>query len=426
MFLTAHAAGVALLAARRQWIHRARPDSVQGSDLHMMRYCISAQTRAYGFFAIAFDSTDDADFDAIIRTITADVAADLSNPRSSFRRGMDLEQRRYIWRSALTIDDLIEIVDDDADFYRFDDDRKREIVLRFHRGRRRLGCLFDHTCWDGIRVVNECMVPAIRCQPFSDKWLVADQYTPGLSELVMIYTGYRNGWRALTHRGLPGFDDGAQQRIVQHVWSVAEIKRQKEALGGGGFNATMVARFGAKLFDSLPAHRARLRFGLVVGFVNPRFRNNYSMVAIEVHRAHDLAESVRSIDRQIKRRRIEIMGLYHLVNTVEVESLFKTQLLDVVFSPAFFDRDEGLSLRVSDMQFFNVPSSTPLYAFACSIDDRITICTTVNTPEIDLPCLSRDAVRVYQNSPGNTLIDVTPAPPEQQTEQPPGQAATRA
>lgn len=407
MFLSAHAAGAAFLAARRQWIHRIRPDSVQGSDLHMMRYCIAAQTRAYGFFSIGFSSTDDADFDAIIETITADLTAALADPRASLRRGMDLEQRCYNWRSDLTIDGLVETVDDDADFYRIDDDAKREIVFRFHRGRRVLGCIFDHTCWDGIRVVNECVVPAIRCQPFSSKWLLKDQYTPGVSEALMIYTGYRNGWRALTHRGLPTYDDGTRQKVVQHVWSKAEVKRQKNALGTG-FNAMMVALFGVKLFDCLPASRTKIRFGLVVGFDNPRFRNNYSMVAIEVYREHGLQRSVRSISKQIRRRRAEVMGLYHLVNTVEVETLFKTQLLDVLFSPTFFDRDEGLSLRVSDMHFFNVPCSTPVYAFTCSIDDRISMCTTINCPEIDLAHFSGDAVRMYGNSPGNVLVDETP------------------
>ena len=405
MFLTTHAAGMLALAARRWWIYRVQPESVQGSDLHMMRWCLENDTRAYAFFSVSFGCADDASFAMAMADIRADLIQALKDPRSSFRRGLALDQQRYIWREDLDIDGLLEICDDDASFFRVDDDDKREIVIRLHTGRRRLGYLFDHTVWDGIRVVNECLVPAIRSRPFDSKWLAEDSYTPLLSEAVMVYTGYRTGLRAIRHRPLPTFDDRYAQHVVQHVWQTSDVKALKNRLDVG-FSAAIVAMYGRQVLEWLPSHRRKLRLGIIIGFDNPRFRNNYSIIPVDLRRDQDLDTAVRSVAKQLRRRRLEVMGLYHLVNAVEIETLFKSHMVDVLFSPAFFDRGEGWSARVDDMSFYNVPCSTPLYAFACSIGDSITISTTNNCPEVDMRQLTDAAVGVYHYASDRVLYDV--------------------
>jgi hypothetical protein len=406
MLLTAHTAGMILLAARRQWINRIRPESVQGSDRHMMRWCIDNHKRAYAFFSVSFGFEDDDSFARAIETIRADLTEALADPRASFRRGISLEQEHYIWRDDLVIDDLVEVVDSDEQFFRIDDDRQREMVIRLHTGRRRLGYLFDHTVWDGIRVVNECLVPAIRCKPFDSKWLAEDTYTPGLSELLMIYTGYRTGIRALTHRPLPLLEDDHAQHVVQHIWNTADVKALKNRLKVS-FSAAIVAMYGKQVLDWLPEDRSCLRLGIIIGFKNDRFRNNYSIISVDVMRNQDLEQTTRSVGKQLKQRRLEVVGLYQLGNLLEVETFFKSHLVDVLFSPAFFERGEGLSQRVDDMSFYNVPCSTPLYSFACSIGDTITISTTNNCPLIDMKKLTRDAVGVFHYAPSGSLCDVS-------------------
>jgi hypothetical protein len=406
VLLTAHAAAVLALAARRQWIHRVRPDSIQGSDLHMVRWCVANETRAYGLFSISLGCPDDDAFARAMAAVRADVAAALGDPRSPFRRGLDLKEGRYVWRDDLRADDLFEVTEDDDRFYRVDDGAKRELVFRFHPGRRLLGCLFDHAVWDGIRIVNECIVPAIGCAPFDTDRLLKDTYRPGLSELVMVYTAYKAGARAITHRPLPTLPSPHDQHVVQHVWSTASVKSVKDALGVP-FIAALVGRWTDEAFRWLPASRARLRIGIVVAFDNPRFRNNYSMVSVDVRRQDDLHARVRSVARQLQRRRVEVLGLYHLVNTLEVETLFKHHVIDVLFSPAVFDRDRGLSREVDDMSFYNVPCSTPMYVFACSIDDAVTLCTTNNCAEVDMQALTARARRVFRYDARQSLVDVT-------------------
>lgn len=404
MLLSSHAAAMVFLAARRQWIHRLRPETVQGSDLHMMRWCIAEQTRAYAFFSISLGCADDAAFEARRDEVLAGLTAALEDPRCSLRRGMDLARRRYTWRDDLTLDTLVEHCADDASFYRVDDDDKRELVIRFHSQRRILGYLFDHTCWDGIRIVNECVVPAIRCKPFSSKWLVADQYRPVLSEALMIYTGYRAGLRALTHRALPTLDDAHQQRVIKHTWATDEVKSLKNRLGVS-FSAAIVALYGREVLRWLPETRERVRMGVIIGFESARFRNNYSIISVDIRRHGSVDVAVQDVADQLRRRKVEVMGLYHLVNTIEVETLFKRQLVDVLFSPAFFDRGEGVSVDVDDMSFYNVPCSTPLYAFACSIDAEIRICTTVNCPEVAMERALDGADRRFVYTADKVLVE---------------------
>ncbi|MEM6930960.1 MAG: hypothetical protein AAF602_28755, partial [Myxococcota bacterium] len=191
------------LAFRRTWIHRARPDTVQGSDLFMLRWARRNGVRAYGAFSVSFGSADDAAFDAAVRTIEASLAAQLADRRSSWRRGVDLDAGRWVWREDLDLDSLIDEVDTDEAFFEVGDAEQREIVVRLHRGRRLLGVLFDHTVWDGIRVVNECLAPTITAKPFSSKWLLKDTYRPFVDELAVLYTAWRTAGRALTHRPLP-------------------------------------------------------------------------------------------------------------------------------------------------------------------------------------------------------------------------------
>ena len=65
----------------------------------------------------------------------------------------------------------------------------------------------------------------------------------------------------------------------------------------------------------------------------------------------------------------------------------------MLFSPAFFDPKEGLSTQVIDLCLHMVPTSTPMYAFSCSVEDRITICTTIGSSAIDMDRVREDATQ---------------------------------
>ncbi|MEM6927982.1 MAG: hypothetical protein AAF602_13710, partial [Myxococcota bacterium] len=172
------------------------------------------------------------------------------------------------------------------------------------------------------------------------------------------------------------------------------------------FSAAIVAMYADKLFQWLPASRRTLRIGVIVGLDSKRCRNNYSMVAVDVRRDDSLATAARKISAQMRRRRLEVVGLYNLANTFEVEAFFKGQVVDALFSPAFFDPDEGLSRQVVDVSFFNVPCTSPLYSFACSIGDRITLCTTNNCPDVDQARMTHDATEVFDYADTGALRDI--------------------
>ncbi|MEN0060493.1 MAG: hypothetical protein AAGA48_00010 [Myxococcota bacterium] len=408
--IAGHSFAIAALAARRIWVHVLQPNTIQGSDLFMLRWARRNGVRAYSAFAVSFGTTDDAVFDDVVRQLRANLAQQLTDTRSSWRRGVDVDRGRWVWRTDVTVDTLVDEVDTDEAFYAVSDPQQRDIVVRIHRGRRQFGVLFDHTCWDGIRVVNECLAPTITAKPFSSKWLLKDRFRPLLDELAVIATAYRLGWRALTYRTLPAGGPDDRQTVVKHRWRTADIKALKDRLNVP-FSAAIVAMYGKKVLQWLPPHRKRVRIGVIVGLQSKRFRNNYSMVAVDVHRGDDLDTAARRVHRQMRRRRLDVVGLYHLANTIEVESFFKGQVVDALFSPAFFEPDTGLSQSVDDMSFFNVPSSTPLYSFACSIGDTITVCTTANSPALDLARMTEDAMEAFDFDAQGQFVEPRPVAP---------------
>lgn len=404
-----HTLAGAALAARRYWVHHVAPDTIQGSDRFMLRWAQRHGVRSYGAFAVSFGSTSDAEFAEAVATIRASLAEQLADPRSAWRRGVDVEAGTWAWRDDLDLDTLVDEVDTDEAFFAIGDPAQRDIVVRLHRGRHLLGVLFDHTVWDGIRVVNECLAPTISAHPFSSKWLLKDTYRPVLDEAAVLYTGWSLAGRALTYRPLPHFEGGEGQQVVKHLWHTADIKADKDRIGVP-FSAAIVARYGRTVLDWLPAERRRVRIGIIVGFQSDRFRNNYSMLAVDVRRGDDLKTAAKRVHAQMKRRQLEVVGLYNLANSFDVESFFKGRIIDVLFSPAFFDPHEGLSQQVVDMSFFNVPSSTPLYAFACSIGDRITVCTTNNCPDVDAHRLAAGAAEVFRYDAKGALQAYDPVP----------------
>lgn len=395
--LTTHALAMAGLAARRAWLHHVDTTSLQGSDRHMLRWCLDEDRRAYAMFHISFGCRDQAAWDAVQAQILADIAADLRDPRSPFKRDVDHATARFTWRDGLELDGLVEVVDDDDAFFHVGDATRRPLVIRLHRRRWVLGVLFDHTCWDGVRIVNEVVTRCIRCRAFDTKWLAPARYTPVLDEALQIYTAYVMGYRWMRHDPMATYREDEAQHVVRHHLRTADVKATKTRLGVP-FSAAIVGLYAERVLRWTLTKRDRIRFGVIVGCVSDRFRNNYSIMTIDVHRAHGVDGMIRDVARQMKRRRVEVLPLFNLIGSLEIETLFKAQMIDVLFSPAFFDRGEGISLSVDDMSFFNVPSSVPLYSFACSIDDLITISSTLNTPEISLDRMlaEDDAREVYR------------------------------
>jgi hypothetical protein len=150
-----------------------------------------------------------------------------------------------------------------------------------------------------------------------------------------------------------------------------------------------------RLFRCVDPQRKMIRVGVIIGMENPRFRNNYTIVTVDAHRSDSEDAMICSIDRQLKLRQLEVLPLFHLISNVEAQTLFKQRAIDYLFSPAFFHRGSGVSDLVDDMCFYTVPVSTPFYSFACSIDDEMTVSTTLNTPEVHLDAFAADATRQF-------------------------------
>jgi len=379
----------AVLAFRRIWVFQLRPESIQGSDLHMLKHCIKEDTRAWAGVQFTFDA--EADFDAIAATIRSNIERHFDAPGSTYRLGVDLEQRRYVMREQLRPEDIIDVVHRDEEFFATEDDERfRELVFRIYPEKRLVGLIFDHTVWDGLRLVNEIIVPMIHSRPFASRWLLIDRYYPVLAELMQMYTVLVMGARWLTHPPMPNYPDESLQRVVTHRFPTSVVKSSKSR-NGVKFTSALLGVWMFRLFESIDPKRRMVRVGVIIATESKRFRNNYTIVTVDVRRFDSEDALVRSIERQLKIRQFEVQPLYHMISNIEAQTLFKKRAIDYLFSPGFFHSHKGVSKQITDMRFITIPVSMPFYSFACSIDDIVTVSTTVNTPELEVERFTRDA-----------------------------------
>ena len=149
------------------------------------------------------------------------------------------------------------------------------------------------------------------------------------------------------------------------------------------FPDALLAYYIDHVFKSLDPKYSSLRVGIVVGFKNPRFRNNYSVCRVNINRATDISDYVSQIVLQVKKNRHEVLPLYQVFSIHDLQSRFKSGLIDCLFSPLFFFPKKGLSQHMQQTRFFNVPTGCPLYVFANAFGDRVYCSTTINTSALD-------------------------------------------
>lgn len=394
-------AAVGVLAGRRAWVMHVRPKSIQGSDLHMLRYCVAENTRAWG--SVHFSLREGVDFHTAAAAVRENIRQHMLEPDNTFRLGVDLHTRRYVRHADRTADDIIDVVHDDVSFFGTRDDaRNRELVFRFYPERRLIGLMFDHTVWDGVRFVNEIVVPMAQSRPFGSRWLLGDRYVPVVAELMQLYTIAALGVRWLRYRPMRTQARDADQKVVSHRFDLAVVREAKNR-NGVKFTSALLGVWMQRLFRAMDARQDMVRVGVLVGMVTPRFRNNYTIVTVDVRRDDDLDRMIRRIERQLMARRFEVLPLYHLISFIEAQTFFKKHAIDYLFSPGFFHSHRGVSKQIDEMTFCAIPIGMPFYTFACSIDDEVTISTTVNTPLCDVEQLAEDATRVFDFPDGRTL-----------------------
>ena len=386
-------------ASCRLWVMHIAKQSIQGSDLHMLKWCVQEQTRAWAGFHITF--TDDAPYQDIKEEMIRNITHDLKSPQSNYRRGMDLAEQQYVFYKHYSIEDIICQTVHDKEFFKLSDQNNKELVYKFHDGRQLVGALFDHTVWDGIRMFNETLSPAIKSKPFESRWLLGDRYIPIFSECFMLYALSVMGIRWFSHTPLTKLADQSEQKLLRHSFKKQKITALKQR-SQTKFTAALLATWANRLFHSAALSRNKLRFGLVVGMNNPRFRNNYSLMIIDVHRQNIEAQA-QEIQKQMRSRAIEVMPTYHLLSLVEMQSALKKTMVDCLFSPGIFEPDTGPSQYAKELFLYIVPTSMPIYSFACSLGEQITISTTWNSPEIDLDHLSSDAAALYTQGESEVL-----------------------
>ena len=213
---------------------------------------------------------------------------------------------------------------------------------------------------------------------------------------MQIYTMARVIKRNFRQKALPLLKDN-EQFIIQHELQsnyIKKIRRQNDT----SFSNSLLAIYTKKIFDSINSKNS-LSFGIIIGFDSPRFRNNYSIVMIRIKRSENISDYIKQIDAQIEKNKKEVVPIYNLLCTSNMQGLFKKKHIDCLFSPAFFSTPKGtMGADLQKIKCFNIPGSCALYAFACVIRDRVYISSTINTPEICAPKFSKGSTATYKQS----------------------------
>jgi len=364
---------------KRLWVYQFDRHGIYGSDWHMLRYFLSTGKKSYIFVDYEIQST--LSWDDIHRIVLPKLEALLQQAQSPLSVSLDLQKRRLVFKDTPQLDDVLEYHDQFNAFYKIGDYHQRDCVIRFFPSQRRVGILFDHTVFDGILLSQQICQPILDFRPFSKGMLQEDRYFPLLSETLQYYTLMKLAISQCRVKSLPRRIDQPQS-VVHHNWEFDQVKNIKSTFRCT-FPDALLAYYIDHVFKCLDIQYSSLRVGIVVGFKNPRFRNNYSVCRVNISRATDISDYVSQIVDQVKKNQHEVLPLYQVFSIHDLQSRFKSGLIDCLFSPLFFFPKKGLSQHMQQTRFFNVPSGCPLYVFANAFGDRVYCSTTINTTALD-------------------------------------------
>ncbi len=364
---------------KRFWIYRVKPEGIFGSDWHMLRYYLSSGKKSYIF--VDYEIQPSLSWQDIESFVTAKLMALLRLNQSPFSITIDANQRRLKHRHVSNLSEIVEYHKKSSTFYQVTDAQLRDCVIRFYPEGHRVGVLFDHTLFDGILLSQEIGQPLLEYRAFSKGLLLQDKYWPIFSEVCQLYSLMRLAVSQYASEALP-IRSKQSQSVVHHNWDFSKVKTIK-AKHDCSFSDALLAFYVEYLFRHLESAHNTLRVGIVVGFKNPRFRNNYSVCRVRINRSSSVSDYLEQIKREVKKNQHEVLPLYQVFSVHDLQSRFKSGLIDCLFSPLFFFPKKGLSLHMRQTRFFNVPTGCPLYVFANAFGDRVYCSTTINTTAID-------------------------------------------
>ena len=111
------------LAAARLWVVQIRPDSIQGSDLHMLKWAVEHNTRCWLGFHVELST--ECDFETEVSILRSRISAALAHPQSNLRRTVDRHSAQYRFDPDLDEDQLLDFVQTDAELLTLREQKNR-------------------------------------------------------------------------------------------------------------------------------------------------------------------------------------------------------------------------------------------------------------------------------------------------------------
>ena len=366
-------------AIKRFWIHFINRQGVFGSDLHMLRYFLQSNKKPYIFVDYKID--DSLPWEDVILHLKTTLDTLLAKENSPLGVSIDVDKRCWRYQQPGQMDSILEYHTNASDYHSTLDKLSRDYVFRVYSAGRRIGLLFDHTVFDGILLSQQVVQPILGFRPFSNKMFMKDRYFPIISETIQFYALSKLAYHRIRSKPLPPLIQQSHS-VVHHSWDMAVVKQIKRDNRCSLIDA-MLAAYIEHVFQHLDQSYQTIRTGVVIGFENPRFRNNYSVCRVNLNRACTTQDYVQQIQKQYKKNQREVLPLYQIFSTHDLQTRFKSGLIDCLFSPLLFFPKDRLSYHLEQTRFFNVPCGTPLYVFANAFGNRLHCSTTIGTSALD-------------------------------------------
>lgn len=387
----------------RLWVYRFRPEGIFGFDYHMLEWSLKERRRCY--FLSEYVFAEALNWSQIESFLREQIQLSLKSSSSPLRIQCSWDHQRFSFSNSLEITDLIDVVDNDSDFYAIEDPSDREVFFRFYPLKNRISILFDHVCFDGIRFYTEVCQPLFLSRPLSRHVLRRDNYTPIVAEWNQCRLLMRCLKRHFRQRYLPvGLSD--DQVIVKHTIAQSEIKLLKKTTNSG-FTSALLAHYLHRVFSSLDLQYDSISVGVIIAFSNERFRNNYSIAILRINRSCDLDVLVQEIESQMQDHDRDVLPLYQMLSLTSIQSYLKKNAIDLLFSPCFFYPAKGLSRSIDGCAFYNAPCSNPLYVFAAVYGGSVTYSTTINSPAISLTSFQQGAEQSLKQAEPYRLLPIS-------------------
>ena len=254
----------------------------------------------------------------------------------------------------------------------------------FNRKKKYIDTVLDHRVYDLIKAVKFINLLSFSpCGNLYDK-SINYKYYPIFNEIVVIVTLFRSIVFTIKNKNnqLKKFKILKNRNIVHNY----DIIKYKKYVGFKKIDINLALTC-YHIFKNLSVDLKYFNVGLLVGIKNNRFRNNYSIVILQLKVQKDFMKILKNIRTERKKNSYFVFGVYDLINyTINIQKKIKTQL-HLQFTNIYSNhKNDKINQKYWNNSYLIINNSSCNFYVSCIYNDyfkKTFINIQYNTPDID-------------------------------------------